>query len=181
MELPKVIEAIWNDMQATRAQVLKEATHLSQRQADWRPAESEWSVGEIVHHLTIAETHTGKLTTKLVREAEAAGALAPYPADLAAVDPLPPTGPEPAQAPPVVWPEHGRALPELLADMKAVRERSRTSIEKIATLDPRRLAFKHFRLGDLNIAQWWMLQAQHDGTHHQQIRDVKAAPGFPRG
>jgi hypothetical protein len=63
--------------------------------------------------------------------------------------------------------------------MKATRERSRSSIEKIATLDPRRLVFKHFRFGDLTLDQWWQLQARHDRLHLGQLRDVKAASGFP--
>ena len=46
-------------------EILKETEGLSQTQADWRPAEQEWSVGEILHHLTLAEVGTGKLTSKL--------------------------------------------------------------------------------------------------------------------
>jgi hypothetical protein len=179
MTLPAAIDAIWNDMQHVRSRVLAEVDGLTQAQADWRPASNEWSVGEILNHLTIAETHTGKLTTKLVREAEATGSIGLYPADTARFEAVPDTGGEPAQAPPAVWPEHGRPLSQLVSDMKAVRERSRQSIEKISTLDPRRLLFKHLRFGDLNVAQWWMLQAQHDGLHLKQIRDVKASPGFP--
>ncbi len=159
MSLPKPVEALWTDLQSARAEVLKEAEGLSQRQADWKPSEQDWSVGEVVHHLTIAEIATGKLTTKLTREAEAARAVAP----------------------PVVWPEHGKPIGELISTMKATRERSRQSIEKLATLDPRPLMFKHFCLGDLDLAQWWILQAQHDGVHLAQIREVKRAPGFPRG
>ena len=89
--------------------------------------------------------------------------------------------PGPAEAPPLVWPEHGKPIGELIATMKATRERSRQSIERLATLDPQKLSFKHFRLGDLDLAQWWTLQAQHDGIHLAQIRDVKRAPGFPPG
>jgi hypothetical protein len=177
--LPAAIEAIWNDMQQTRTQVLAELNGLNQGQADWRPAPNDWSIGETLNHLIIAETNTGKLTTKLVREAETAGALAPYPVEVARFEGAPAASDEPAKAPQVVWPEHGRLLPQLVSDMKAVRERSRQSIERIATLDPRRLVFKHVHLGDLNIAQWWMLQARHDGTHLKQLRDVKASPGFP--
>jgi len=93
--------------------------------------------------------------------------------------PLPVAPPGPAEAPPVVWPEHGKPIGELIATMRATRERSRQSIEKLATLDPRPLTFKHFRLGELDLSQWWQLQAQHDGIHLAQICDVKRAPGFP--
>jgi len=84
-----------------------------------------------------------------------------------------------AEAPPVVWPEAGKPFPALIEEMKGTRVRSRQSIEKLATLDPRPLVFTHFRLGDLDLSQWWQLQAQHDGIHLRQIRDVKASPGFP--
>jgi hypothetical protein len=180
MALPRPVAQLWDDLQAVRADVLREAEGLSQAQADWKPGEKDWSVGEIIDHLTIAEVATGKLTTKLTREAEAAGASAPFPADLTAFRPLPPDPPGPAEAPPVVWPGHGKPIGELIATMKATRERSRQSIEKLGAVDPRRLTFKHGRFGDLDLGQWWVLQGAHDGIHLAQLREVKSAPGFPK-
>ena len=180
MALPKPVEQLWGELQRVRAQVLEEADGLSQAQADWKPSESDWSVGEIIDHLTIAEVATGKLTTKLTREAEASGRLAGFPADLTAFRALPVPPPGPAEAPPVVWPSHGKAIGDLLGTMKAIRERSRQSIEKLGSVDPRFLTFKHGRLGELDLAQWWMLQADHDGVHLAQIRDVKGAARFPK-
>ncbi len=180
MPLPSAVTALWNDLEAARAEVLAEVHGISQGQADWKPGEKDWSLGEIVHHLTVAEIATGKLTTKLTREAEAASTLAPFPADLTTFASLPPHPAGPAEAPPVVWPQYGKPITELLAEMRSVRSRSRQSIEKLASVDPRRLVFKHFRLGDLDLAQWWVLQADHDRIHLGQLRDVKAAAGFPR-
>ena len=180
MASPSAVDRLWKDLESVRAEVLAEVDGVSQRQADWKPSDKDWSLGEVVHHLTVAEIATGKLTTKLTREAEAAGALAPFPPDLTAFAPLPPSPPGPAEAPAVVWPEHGKLIGELLEGMRSVRARSRQSIDKLATVDPRRLVFKHFRLGDLDLAQWWMLQADHDRIHLAQMRDVKTAPGFPR-
>lgn len=178
MPLPPALEALWESLRTVRAEVLREVEGLSQAQADWRPSDQDWSVGEIVHHLTLAEVNTGKLTSKLLKEAPAA--LPAFPEDLRAFSPLPAWPPGPAEAPPVVRPEKGHPIQQLVADMKAARERSRQSVERLATADPRRLTFKHVRLGDLDIAQWWMLQARHDADHLQQLRAVKAAPGFPR-
>jgi len=178
MVFPEAVTTLWTDLEAARAEVLAEVDGISQAQADWKPGEKDWSLGEIVHHLTVAEIATGKLTTKLTREAEAAGTLAALPADLA-FKPMPPMPPGPAEAPAVVWPQHGKPIAELLAEMRAVRARSRQSIEKLATLDPRPLVFKHFRFGDLDLSQWWQLQADHDRIHLAQLRDVKATRGFP--
>jgi hypothetical protein len=179
MALPKPVAALWDELEAARARVLKEAEGLSQAQANWRPGETDWSIGEIIDHLTIAEIATGKLTSKLTKDAEAAGTLGTFPADLAAFAPLPPMPPGPMEAPPVVRPGHGRAIGELIAAMKAARERSRPSVAKLAIVDPRGLVFKHPLLGDLDLAQWWTLQAAHDGLHLAQIREVRTAPGFP--
>lgn len=176
MSLPPPLDAVWRELEAARAEVLREAEGLSQAQADWRPSERDWSVGEIIHHLTLAEVATGKLTSKLLKEATPA----PFPADLAAFTPLPPWPEAPREAPPVVRPEAGHPIRRLLTDMKAARERSRQSLERLAAVDPRSLRWRHFALGDLDLGQWWMLQARHDGDHRQQLRRVRAAPGFPR-
>ena len=63
MTLPVALAAIAQDLDATRAEVLRETETLSQAQADWRPSQNDWSVGEILHHLTLAEINTGKLTS----------------------------------------------------------------------------------------------------------------------
>src|SRR5215470_7555806 len=103
MALPAALAAIAQDLEAVRAEVLREADGLSQAQADWRPAPDDWSVGEILHHLTLAEINTGKLTSKLLKETD--GPAAPYPADLVGFASLPQWPPGPREAPPVVRPE----------------------------------------------------------------------------
>lgn len=179
MPLPRPVEALWSELEAVRAEVLKEADGLSQAQADWRASERDWSVGEILHHLTLAEIATGKLTSKLMKEAGAGPP--PFPADLTRFAPLPAwPADSPAEAPPVVRPEAGRGIDQLLADMKATRSRSRQSIERLGGVDPRPLRFRHFALGELDLAQWWMLQAGHDADHLQQLRRVKGSPDFPK-
>src|SRR5438094_680217 len=68
MSWPKPVETLWRDLENVRAEVLREVEGLSQRQAEWRPTPRDWSVGEVIDHLTIAEIATGKLTTKLTQE-----------------------------------------------------------------------------------------------------------------
>jgi hypothetical protein len=182
MTLPTAIERLWDELERVRADVLREADGLSQRQAEWKPGEKDWSVGEIVDHLTIAEIATGKLTSKLLKDVPAGSAAAVFPPDLTEFAPAPlRDGDAGGEAPPVVWPGHGKPIGELVSAMKAARARSRQSIERLAGCDPRRLTFKHFRFGDMDLGQWWRLTAAHDGMHLRQIREVKSAPGFPRG
>jgi hypothetical protein len=179
MPWPEPIDTLWRDLEAVRRDVLAQVEGLSQAQAEWRPGATDWSVGEIVHHLTLAEINTGKLTTKLTREADAAGTAKPFPADLRELAPLDAEPAAGAEAPPAVLPERGKPIGALVAELKSVRERSRQSMERLAAIDPRPLVFKHPRLGDLDLSQWWRLQAQHDAIHLRQIREVKSSPGFP--
>lgn len=179
--LPGAIERLWTELERVRADVLREVDGLSQRQADWKPGAGDWSVGEIVDHLTIAETATSKLTTKLLKEVQAGSAAAVFPHDLSELTAAPlREGDEGGEAPPVVQPGHGKPVGELVSAMKATRLRSRESVERLATCDPRQLKFKHFRFGDMDLGQWWRLTAAHDAMHLRQIRGVKSAPGFPR-
>jgi hypothetical protein len=177
MTLPVALAAIAHDLEDVRAEVLREADGLSQAQSDWRPSPSDWSVGEILHHLTLAEINTGKLTSKLLKETGGAGA---YPPEVSAFAPLPSWPPGPREAPPVVRPDKGHPVEQLLQDIRAARARSRQSLERLATVDPRAFTWRHFALGEMDLAQWWMLTAHHDRDHLQQIRRIKKTPGFPR-
>src|SRR4030095_1886141 len=108
MSLPRAARPLWTATESVRADILREAEGLSQGQADWRPSEKSWSVGEVVHHLILAEVATGKLTTKLTREAEAAGGASGFPADLAAFKPFPAPPPRAADAPEGAWARPGK-------------------------------------------------------------------------
>jgi hypothetical protein len=178
MTLPAALAALAHDLEAIRAELLHEVENLSQRQADWRASTDDWSVGEILHHLTLAEIATGKLTSKLLKET--GSAVLSYPPDLTAFAPLPAWPPGPREAPPVVRPEKGHPISQLLHDMRAARDRTRQSLERLATVDPRAFSWRHFRLGEMDLGQWWMLQAAHDRDHLQQLRRIKRTPGFPR-
>src|SRR5262252_5910888 len=159
MALPPPVEALWSDLESVRARLLKEVDSLSQAQADWRARDTDWSVGEIIHHLTLAEVGTGKVTSKVLKEA--ADRLQPFPPGLTGFTPVATPAGGRAEAPTAVWPERGKPLRELGA------------------VDPRPLTFSHPRLGPLDLAQWWMLQAWHEGIHLEQVKSVKAEPGFP--
>jgi DinB superfamily len=178
MTLPAALAALAHELEAIRAELLREVDGLTQAQADWRPSPDDWSLGEIIHHLTLAEINTGKLTSKLLKETPAP--IAPYPPDLTGFAPLPAWPPGPREAPPIVRPEKGHPIGQLLHDMRAARERTHQSLARLAAVDPRTLSWRHFRLGELDLGQFWMLQSAHDRDHLQQLRRIKKSPGFPR-
>lgn len=180
MALDPDTESFWNEAQANRERLLKEVDGLSQTQFDWRPSESEWSIGEVIHHVTLAEVNIGKLTTNLLREAEAAGTLRPRQKGDMPFEGLKTSRSSPIPAPRLIWPEHGRPREALLAEIRAVRERSRRSFERVAAIDPRGLIWKHEFLGDLHLGQYWTIVRLHDPQHIEQVQKIKAVAGFPR-
>lgn len=174
------LKAFWTDLQAARGEILAEVEGLSQPQFDWRPQEGEWSIGEVIHHLTLAEAATGKMQTRILREAEAAGSVRPYVPGAAVLDPLPPVLPGRATgAPAHIWPRHGLPIKELVGGIKAARERTRYNFERFAEIDPRALVWDHVFFGPIHLGQYWTMMLRHDQIHIPQLRAVKAAPGFP--
>jgi hypothetical protein len=98
MPLTAPVEALWTDLQSVRARLLKEIEGLSQAQVDWRTSDKDWSIGEIVHHLTLAEIGTGKVTSKVLKEA--GNGVKPFPAELKGFTPLTTPSGGRAEAPP---------------------------------------------------------------------------------
>ena len=178
MTLPAALDALARELDAVRAEVHHEADSLSQAQADWRPTGDDWSVGEILHHLRLGEITPASSPRSSLKET--GSGVTPYPPDLARFAPLPAWPPGPREAPPVVRPEKGHPIGQLLRDMRATRDRSRQSLERLAAVDPRTFTWRHFTLGEMDLGQWWMLQAHHDRDHLEQIRRIKKTPGFPR-
>jgi hypothetical protein len=179
MSWPKPVDALWRELEEARAEVVREIDGISQAQSEWRPSPRDWSIGEVIDHLAIAEVATGKLTTKLTKEAAAVGAPAVFPHDITAFAALPKPASAGLDAPEAVRPTAGKPFDELLATLRATRERSRQSFDRLAACDPRTLRFKHFHFGEMDLAQWWRLTGEHDRMHLAQLRDIKRAPGFP--
>jgi DinB superfamily len=178
MSWPKPVEALWRELETARAELLREVDALSQPQSEWRPGPRDWSIGEVIDHLAIAEVATGKLTTKLTKEAAAGGAPV-FPHDLTEFAGLPKPAAPGLEAPEPMRPTPGKPIAELVATLRATRDRSRQSFDRLAACDPRALRFKHFHFGDMDLAQWWRLTAEHDRMHLTQVRDLKRAQGFP--
>ena len=130
MTLPAALDAIARELDAVRAEVLREADGLSQAQADWRPSADDWSVAR------------SSTTSRSPRSTPASSPRSSSRRRTARSRPTRPTSPGsrhvpawppgPREAPPVVRPEKGHPIGQLLHDMRAARERSRQSLERLA-------------------------------------------------
>jgi uncharacterized damage-inducible protein DinB len=160
-----------------RGKVLALLGAVTQAQADRRPAEDEWSVGEIADHLAITERQI------MVKLADAAANAKPHEYDYAEVlktrlirleDSWDITKSGKGTHPPELTPTPGRPLPELLEGLRAARAHTK---ELLAPLRDQDLSVKfivHRRMGPLTLYERMAFTAYHDLKHVKQMERALA-------
>ncbi len=175
------LREIWEETAAARRRLLAEVRDLTEAQLAFQPAPGQWSIGEILDHLCLAEQSIARVLSRILQQAAGRGLIggpgsleaAPQRIDQALYD-------APAAAPESVRPMPGLPLPRLLAGLEASRERL---LQVSGRADGRavgNVTIPHFQLGELDFYQWLALPAAHEAKHLAQIRRIKARPDFPR-
>jgi hypothetical protein len=175
-----VLREVWQQNGAARAALLEEVRGLSEAQLAFRSVPGKWSIGEILDHLCLAERSMTRTISKILQRAAGLGQIGdpgamPEPAfriDLAAYN-------EPTTAPESALPSPDRPLERLVAGLVESRERL---VEVARRMDGRvvgNVTLQHVRLGELTFYQWLALAGAHDAKHLDQIRRIRAHPGFP--
>jgi uncharacterized damage-inducible protein DinB len=163
-----------------RERFMAAVSNLTEAQVNFRPDENQWTIAEIVEHVSIVNDGFLRLTYKLLKEAESAPRPPKTDLDLGHTS-LDEKGQqrEPLQAPERVHPKGGVSIEDSLAKM-------RVSLAGFADIQPRLEAvdlservFPHPFLGPINAYQWVVLLGEHEDRHRGQIERVKASPGFP--
>lgn len=177
--LGEVIERVESD----RALLLAASRNLTQSQLDFQPAEDRWSIGENLDHLALVEKGVGRIITKKVAEAQAAGkpVAIEAPSQLTSLDGYAiSSSTRKMKVPdPRIMPRHGVEKDELFASLDASRNDLRKSFAALADYDLSVHTFPHPLLGEINLYQWILFIGQHERRHLNQINSVLADPRFP--
>lgn len=175
MEMPKALTDIWADLSAQRSILIETLAGLGADDTMRSPGPNEWNAAQVVDHLLLAEGFTNQFTMGMVGQARASGDAKGFPVDLDAFDPLPePLGME---APPPIRPQKELPAKELIEALRAMGERSRASIEALASVDPRKYRMPHPLFGELDLGQWWALHPVHYTMHIAQARAALGQAG----
>jgi DinB superfamily len=60
------LQTLFNDLEASKADLLRYISHLDETQINWKSQPDKWSVGQIIEHLTLAEKYMlANITNKL--------------------------------------------------------------------------------------------------------------------
>ena len=155
---------------------------LSRSRFHFQPAPEKWSIAQTAEHVIVAEIGSGKLLRgRLSREAAPEDVLATTEDADRRIDARLLVRDRVFQAPDFVMPTGRWQTP---ADMVLAFEESRVgTIEFLRStpLDLTRYAAPHPAFGPLNGLQWAYFLVRHCLRHVDQIEEVKAAPGYPRG
>ncbi|MGE0886551.1 MAG: DinB family protein [Blastocatellales bacterium] len=153
---------------------------LNDTQAGFRPFENEWTIGEIVEHVSIVNNGFLRITRKLLRQAESEAKPAPSDLNLSflMVDEAGvPIGK--FEAPETVRPNGGLSIAQALASMRQTLDGFIEIKSRVEAVDLSDQMFPHPAFGPMSAYQWMLLLSEHQDRHLRQIERVIASPGFP--
>lgn len=182
MPLTKKLQELVDKISNDRAALLQAIEGLSGSQLDYKPAEDQWSVTDILHHLALSDEASLKLTYIMLKQAEEQS-LPPDPSpDGSVVDCLDqfrePMS-NPLKAPARVTPLSHVPAQESLARLNASREKLLENIDLLSAYDLSQLSYPHPLMGSFGAHQWLVLAGNHESRHAAQIKRIKAGEGFP--
>lgn len=130
---------------------------VSEEQAAFRPAPDEWSIADVVRHVTAAEESVASVVESLARGAVPEGRRQ--------------TGSQTS--------EEGQPLTALVERLRAARADLLERMRGWPASPDVTARFEHPFFGLLDCKAWVVFQRVHDGDHIGQIEQVKAAEGYP--
>ena len=154
---------------------------LSESQQTYRPEEGSWTIAEIMEHLANVHEGMGKVTSKLIKEAEASESSARSDGTIGPVSMefLRELADQKFHAPENVRPAGGVRIEDSVEKLKSNYTRLLSLKPKIEALDLSGPTFPHAAFGPLNGYQWLALIGLHESKHLEQIKAIQASPGFP--
>lgn len=167
----------------TRARLEENVAGLNEAEQSFRPAPEAWTAAEIMEHLSIIEHQLVRLTEKMLRKAEAAGAasadgaakaFAPFSLD----EIIERSRREKYQAPEAARPGGDVPLAESLERLRRSRAALRELRPRLERADLTGMRYPHPAFGPLDAYTWLAFIGLHEERHLRQIQALKAAPEF---
>lgn len=162
-------------LEMTRGWLLDEVSGLTDDQFTFRPAQGQWSVGEVLDHLVVvAPIYFKDLQAAIARPARKGGS-AMTDADVLwyGIDRTHREKAIPAELP-------GTTLKDARAALETYRKHHDRLLQYVKTTGDDLRSHVVDRQ-DCDAYQWALLISTHEQRHILQIREIKAHPSFPKG
>lgn len=141
---------------------------------DWKtpPGQGRWSAAELVAHLMLVERGViGKADRVAQHPPKRVSLLKRFHIPMALVE----SRWIRRRAPTSVEPQMLSDKEAMLAELRAVRERSLAFLEETKGRNMREYCWKHPALGTLNLYEWMKFIASHEVRHTKQMREISAS------
>ena len=169
------VAEIFEDIDSTRARLLRSVEGLSAEQHGFRPTPDRWSVAEIVEHLSMVERSVARLVGSLLRKAEESGGAremgAPF-APVSIAELVEQTSTQKLDAPDSARPT-GVPLADSLASLRDSRAALHALRPRVEQTDGAEIRFPHPAWGPINLYQWLLFVGAHEARHLAQINALK--------
>ena len=205
-----MVERAFDEYAAARRETVRIAAPLTQPQLDFCPRRGRWSIGEVLHHLMLAEDlYRGEIERLVglaragrrpyIRRSFSEVNVAPFfvPDAILPMFDIPfsimnrfiPQSVRdfaieyplvPIRNPSIATPRAGRPAAELRAELVSSLERTRTLLVSNADLPFDRMVSEHPLMGPANVPQILAFLARHERRHHAQINGARKDGRFPR-
>ena len=168
------VEDIYSANRAAAQRFRSVVSGVSEAEASARPEGENWSIAEIVEHVSIVDSGIAMLCSRLLEGAKAAGkeskgSVAVSDDFLAGAMRV---ATEKLEAPDRVKPTGSVAISDSVAKMDANAATIEKLGEELSKFDLSSPTFPHPYLGDMTAAEWLVMYGGHQARHAAQIERV---------
>jgi hypothetical protein len=150
---------LWRRVAAARLELLDALDGVTEEQAAFKPSADDWSIREVAQHILKSSRGTRGLVERLAR------------------------GEGPARGDDRVFEAPREATDAPVASLRDELLRDgitwSAAIEALPARPPLEPTSPHMFFGPLHARAWYLFERVHDLDHANQIKAVKAAPGYP--
>jgi len=166
------LEVVLGNLSKARARLLGAADSISGEQWKTSPSDGGWSAGELVAHLIMVERAIISSADRIVQKPPKAIPFLKkfhFPMALVEARLIRRKTPIPLDTQLVGDKE------EMLAELRAVRERSLAFMAETGDRDLSAYRWQHPFLGSLNTYEWFQMIASHEVRHTKQMKEISAS------
>jgi uncharacterized damage-inducible protein DinB len=166
------LKTIVENLARAQAELLCAADAVPAEQWRMRPVEGRWSAGELIGHLSeIERAILSRADKQLQKPPKAVPFYKRFHVPMMVVE----SRVIRRKAPSAVEPQIVSEKEEMLAEFRAVRERTMAFIEETRGRDLSKYNMPHAFLGNLNAYDWLQFIASHEIRHTKQMREIAEA------
>ena len=168
-------QEVVNYLDKTRTELREAVASVPAHARNQKPAEDQWSVAQVLDHLTIAHNLVAKSVGKWIAEAQASG-LGPETSNTSLLNSIPSERildrSRKVQAPERISPRSDVDAETAWRELEEAQDNLRAAFLTGDGLALDQVVQPHPVLGPINVYQWTLFNGSHEARHALQIREI---------